>query len=73
MADCKNYNATEISKFIEFLGCWRLFSPTTAIETRDPLEYRRLLYSLIEVNRTRRDAVGQAETREAQIVLAKLK
>jgi hypothetical protein len=67
-----NYGRTEIARYVKFLGCWTFVNPADASKRRDPKEYQQMLRELINVNRTRQDAVGRMETDAAIEALRRL-
>jgi len=71
MSDYRNrsYDKPHAERFVKYLGCHTFMNPVDAIKRRDPAEYRQLLQKLIEVNRTRLDSVGRAETAAAERAL----
>jgi hypothetical protein len=67
-----SYGPTQAERFVRLLGCWSFVNPTDAAKRRDPAEYKSLLRKLIEVNNSRLDNVGFAETAAAKRELVAL-
>jgi hypothetical protein len=68
----RNYGRKEAIKFVELLGCWTAANPEGAVHLRGQAEYISLLHRLIEVNKTRLDAIGFMEVGAARAELERL-
>ena len=66
------YGKTAIEQFIRGLGCWSADNFGRCMANRTNQEYKRDLENLIELNKTRHDAVGKMETEAAYRVLRRL-
>ena len=67
------YNQTHAAEFVRLLCCWTFTDPPSAAYRRDKNDYRSALLNLIEVNKTRTDAVGIWETAAAHAEIAAMR
>ena len=67
------YNQTHATEFVRLLCCWTFTDPPSAAYRRDKNDYRSALLNLIEVNKTRTDAVGIWESAAAHAEIAALR
>lgn len=68
----RDYTRCQAERYVQLLGCWGFANPTDAAKRRSPVEYKKFLLQLIEVNKNRTDKVGVWEIEAAKIELSKL-